>query len=198
MRELTPASILEMGKVATDSVWLVLLEIDIGTETLYLVGNNEDILWNSITWTAFPFQIETLAEAGKGEVNEVAIKVSNVTTEIQQKLELADGASKAPVTLRVINTESTVDGQSELEMSYVLKSSSWDEKNINFKLTGGNCLTRRTPPSRYLKNFCRFEFLDIRCGLASSAFTTCNKTHANCVERGNEQRFGGVKWMPKL
>jgi len=200
MRTLSTAALIEKNKLATDSAWLILLEVTIGATTLKLVANNEDILWNGDTWQAFPFELDTVGETGKGEIPAITVKVSNVTGEVQRLLEANDGANGVPVVIRVINSKVTTTTP-ELELSFVVESSTHDEQWITFRLTGANCLTRRVPRRRYLKNFCPFAYGGIECGVSAATmatYPTCNRTSANCTERGNSTRFGGFPWMPEL
>jgi len=200
MRVLSSASLIEKNKLATDSAWLILLEIGF-TEPIQIIANNEDVLWDSKTWQAFPFEVDTIGESGKGEIVSVGVKVSNVTGEIQQIVESLNGANNTPVVVRVINTV-TATTTPDLELNFVVDSSSFDEQWLTFKLTGGVCLTRRVPQWRYLQNFCRFteRYGGIECGVSAATkvtFPTCNGTNANCIERGNAVRYGGFRWMPK-
>jgi len=200
MRTLSTAALIEKNKLSTDSAWLILLEVTIGATTLKLVANNEDILWNGDTWQAFPFELDTVGETGKGEIPAVVVKVSNVTGEVQNLLEANGGANGVPVVIRVINTEATTT-TAELELSFVVESSTYDEQWLTFRLTGANCLTRRVPRRRYLKNFCPFVYGGIECGVSAvtmAIYPTCNRTSANCTKRGNSTRFGGFPWMPEL
>lgn len=199
MRTLSTAALIEKNKLATDSAWLILLEVTIGATTLKLVANNEDILWNGDTWQAFPFELDTVGETGKGEIPAITVKVSNVTGEVQRLIESNDGVNGVPVVIRVINTEVTTTTP-ELELSFVVESSTHDEQWITFRLTGANCLTRRVPRRRYLKDFCPFAYGGVECGVSAATmatYPTCNRTFANCTERGNSIRFGGFPWMPK-
>lgn len=200
MRTLSTAALIEKNKIATDSAWLILLEVTIGATILKLTSNNEDLLWNGDTWQAFPFELDTVGETGKGEIPAITVKVSNVTGEVQRLLEANDGANGVPVVIRVINTDVTTTTP-ELELSFVVESSTHDEQWITFRLTGANCLTRRVPRRRYLKNFCPFAYGGIECGVSTATmvtYPTCNRTSANCAERGNYTRFGGFPWMPEL
>lgn len=200
MRTLSTAALIEKNKLATDSAWPTLLEVTIGATILKLTSNNEDLLWNGDTWQAFPFELDTVGETGKGEIPAITVKVSNVTGEVQRLLEANGGANGVPVIIRVLNTKVTTTTP-ELELSYVVESSTHDEQWITFRLTGANCLTRRVPRRRYLKNFCPFAYGGIECGVSAATMTTyptCNRTSANCAERGNSTRFGGFPWMPEL
>lgn len=198
MRTLSTAALIEKNKIATDSAWLILLEIGLDP-VIRLVSNNEDILWNGYTWQAFPFELDAVGETGKGEIPAVAVKISNVTGEVQRIIEAEDGANGTSVTIRVINTAVTTTTP-ELEMSFKLDSIGYDEQWMTFKLTGSNCLTRRVPRRRYLRDFCPFAYGGIECGVSAAtvaSFPTCDRTAANCIERGNYNRFGGFQWMPE-
>lgn len=200
MRTLSTAALTEKNKLTTDSAWVVLLEIGL-TPIVRLASNNEDLTWNSQTWQAFPFELSTVGETGKGEIPAIVVKVSNVTGEIQQMLESVDGAHGTDVTIRVINTSASTSTECELELAFILDYSTYDEQFVTFHLTGGNCLTRRVPRRRYLKNFCPFSYGGVECGVSSATMTTyptCNKTYGDCNTRSNVSRFGGYPWMPAL
>jgi lambda family phage minor tail protein L len=201
MLSISSAAIAEKNKIATASAWLVLLEIQLDAETIRLVNNNQNVSWNSQTWLAFPFEVDTVEETGKGEIPSVSVKVSNVTGEIMQYLEAEDGANGVNVVIRVINSDASANDTAEVELTFIVDRTEYDEALITFHLTGANCLTRRVPPRRYLKNFCGFVYGSIRCGVPSSTvstYPTCNKSYADCEERGNDSRFGGFRWIPEL
>ncbi len=54
---LSSIAIEEKNKLATDSVFLICLEITIPgvAEPVRVVRNNEDLTWQGETWVAFPF-----------------------------------------------------------------------------------------------------------------------------------------------
>ena len=202
MRTLSALSTVEKNKLTTDSAWIYLLEIQFDT-VIRLCSNNEDLSWNSQTWQAFPFELDTIGDTGKGEIPSVIVRVSNVSGEIQQIVEAADGASGIPVIIRVINSESTLSDENELELEFVVDKPDYDELWMTFTLTGSNCLTRRVPRWRYLKNFCRFavNYGGVECGISAATKITypdCDGTKEQCTERGNASRYGGFPWMPKL
>ena len=82
---LSTTAISEKNKLATDSVFLVLLEIVIpGIEqTIRVVHNTEDIEWNGYTWSRVQFQLEDIRGNAAGEVPRVELRVDNT----QQVLE---------------------------------------------------------------------------------------------------------------
>lgn len=201
MRVISSAAIAEKNKIASDAPWIILLEIQLDGDTVRLCSNNEDLIWDSEVWQAFPFQLDALAETGKGEIPAVTVKVSNITGEIQQALESADGANGTPVIIRVVNSEVSSPTEAELELEFVLDRTDYDEQWVTFFLTGSNCLSRRIPRGRYLKNFCRFQYGGIECGVSAAtvaSYPNCGRTRADCETRGNSTRFGGFPAMPGL
>ena len=200
MRTLSTAALAEKNKLASSGAWIVLLEIGL-TTIVRLASSNEDIAWDGETWQAFPFELSTVSETGKGEIPAVIVKVSNVTGEIQQLLEASDGAHGTSGVIRVINTEASTATECEFEQAYILESSQYDDMHVSFNLTGSNCLTRRVPRRRYLKNFCPFVYGGTECGVSAatvSSYPACNKTFDECTTRGNFARFGGYPWIPEL
>ena len=84
MLNLSAAARLELHKVASTGAWLILLEIRVpGLETLYVVRNTENIVWNGITWQAFPFELGEYTEDAGGEIPQLSLKVSNINRMIQ-------------------------------------------------------------------------------------------------------------------
>lgn len=50
------------------------------------------------------------------------------------------------------------------------------------------------PPETHTR--CPLLFGDEHCGYAGTAFTECGKTFADCLDRENEERFGGFLLRP--
>ena len=200
MLNLSAAAILEKNKIAGDSCWPVLVEIQIpGQDPVRVCNNNENLTWNGETWIAFPFELDELQEAGKGEIPSVALRVSNVTQELQYYIEQAGGGVDFPVILRVVNSKHLDITTPELELSFICTGCKYDAYWITFTLGGDAKLTRRVPERRYLKDFCPFQYGGIECGVADATkvtYPTCAKTLTQCRQRSNSTRFGGEPGIP--
>lgn len=193
MLTLSQASIIEKNKVATDGVWLMLLEVDIEGDTLRLVNNTEDVTFQGKVYTAFPFTLEDITEDGK-QLPNVRLQVSNVTGTIQRYLEANQGLGGAPVRIYVMNTN--VPDVAEIEEHFVVIGSSADVQWCSFQLGTDFTFTRRFPPVRIMKNYCPFKFRGLECGYRGVE-SHCNKTLANCRKLGNSARFGGEPTIPQ-
>jgi lambda family phage minor tail protein L len=201
--KLSAAALLEMHKIAGDTAWIVLVEVTVPATpatTIRLCNNNEDVTWDGETWTAFPFEIDSVDETGKGEIPSATLRVSNVTQEIQSIIEDVSGGADMPVTLRVVNSGHLDEASPEIELDFIVTGCKYDAYWITFTLGGDAKLTRRVPERRHLKDFCPFQYGGIECGVASATmtvYTGCLKTLAQCRERSNSTRFGGEPGMPQ-
>lgn len=200
MLNLSAAAILQKNQIASGSRWPILLEIQIpGQAPIRLCNDNQNVVWAGHTWTAFPFDFDDMREAGAGEIPSVSLRVSNVAQEIQAFLEQAGGGVDFPVVLRVVNSENLASPVPELELAFIVTSARYDASWITFTLGGDAKLTRRVPERRFLKDFCPFRYGGIECGVSAGTlakYPTCQKTLAQCRQRGNSPRFGGEPGIP--
>lgn len=201
MLNISAAAKIEKNKLAADGAWLVLLEITIPilNETLRLVRNTDDVTWRGYTWTAFPFEPDEISEDSKGELQTLAVKVSNVTRTIQYYLEQGDGGIGATVKLFVVHSKHLDLTQAEYEETFEITSTSADAQWVTFSLGLGYPLMARRPERRILKNFCHFEYGGAECAVSAAVkldHPTCNKSLVNCRERENSVRYGGEPSIP--
>jgi len=107
MLNLSVAGMLEKSQLASDGVWLLLVEVAIpdSEEPLRLVRNNEDIVWNGDTWTAFNFKLGEITEDNKGKPQAIPLQVSNITQIVQGYVEENNGLTGTTVTLRVVHSQ---------------------------------------------------------------------------------------------
>ena len=203
MLTLSQAAILEKNKIESSNVWLILLEITIpSTNTgevpivLRLVRNTENIIWNQLLWTAFPFELDPPKQSGSGELPNFTVRVSNVTRTIEGYLAQAGGGVGANVRIMVVMSEHLDLTTPELDEQFSVQSVNYDENFVSFVLSGAVKLFRRVPLRRFLKNFCPFQYKGPECR-ALSSFDTCNKSFKDCQARGNAARFGGEPGIPQ-
>ena len=133
MLTLSQAAIIEKNKIASDNAWLILLEITIPpTATgvpivLRLVRNTEDITWNRLLWTAFPFELDPPKQSGNGELPNFTVRVSNITRTVEGYLEQAGGGIGAQVRMMVVLSAHLEQTTPELDEEFSVQSVSYDE-----------------------------------------------------------------------
>lgn len=191
------ASVIDFkNSISTNDVLLLALELHIPSliDPIYLIRNNEDITWRSITWQAFPFNMDEISETSTNEVPSVAIMMANASRALEKyvsdyDLWLKENAHQSIIaTIHVISTADLVNTESIISMSFEVSSFNSNASQIVFNLTQKNLYVKRWPPNQITRK-CHFKFGSTECGVVSSG--TCNKTMADCRRHGNSVRFGG-------
>ena len=197
MLTLSQAATLEKNKIESGAAWLILLEVHVSPSIiLRLVRNTEDIVWNSQTWTAFPFEFDPPKQTSAGELPNFQLRVSNITRTVEGYLEQAGGGVGATVRVMVVLSSNLTNPNPELDEEFSVQSTSYDTQWVTFTLSGAVDLFRRVPLRRFLKNFCPYKYKGPECK-AQSNYQSCDKSLGACRLRGNEVRFGGEPAIPQ-
>ncbi|VBB09665.1 bacteriophage lambda gpl minor tail [Lucifera butyrica] len=200
MLNLSVAGVLEKNKITSDGVWLLLLEVALpdSEESLRLVRNSEDIVWNGHTWSAFNFTVGEIKEDSEETQPSVPVRVSNITQIVQAYVEANNGLTGATVTLRVVHSQHLDNLLPEVEEIFTVQSTTCDSHWVTFDLGCDLSVQLRFPFRRVLKNFCawRDQYKGIECGYAGS-LPPCDGTLQSCRERGNSVRYGGEPSIPE-
>lgn len=196
--------ILEKNRVASNSPWLILLEVSVSTSTLSLVRNTEDIVYNSTTYTAFPFEIDSTQQTSKGEIPSLSLRVCNINQVMQSYIETYDGLIGNVINIKIVSKPE--NGSSYLlaaSVTYNIVGCEADSNWVTWTLGAPNPLFKRFPLDRYLANHCnwvgRFNTaVNVECGVYSAGSTiTCNGTLTDCATHSNTDRFGGYVGLGK-
>lgn len=191
MKNLSAALILEKNRLATPNPWLLLLDIELPDATmLYICRNTEDVVFQTRTYTAFPFELEPTKESGKGEIPTITLRISNVTQVLQAYLEAQDGALGSIISLRVVNAALLEEDYAELTMVFDVLTAVCDARWITFTLGAPNPLRASFPQFRFLAGHCRWQFKSPECAYAGAS-AVCKRTLSYCRELNNAERFGG-------
>lgn len=180
-----------------DSPWLILVDIDLtslGGPLFNLVANNEDITFNSTTYTAFPMKIDLPKESSRGEIPTLSLSVSNVTRLLQVEMEAYGGGVTAPVTLYIVNAGLLAENYAELTMDFEILSAECTSQWASLTLGASNPLRRRFPLHRYIASHCNWQYQGVECAYAG-AITTCKRTLDDCILHSNSARFGGFRGL---
>lgn len=202
------ASVLEKNKLAASTPWLVLLDIELDpinnpSDVLRLVGNNEDIIFQGHTYTAFNFAIDAIPTKSNSELPQVQLSVSNVNRTIQGEIETHSGAVDATVIISLLET-GHLTGDPDLEFKFVVISTLSDDQVVTFTLGASNPLRQPFPFQFYQSNYCRHRYntpemqdnLDPAGAMCNyqGNLTTCSKLlngDNGCRAHNNLINFGG-------
>ncbi|HSV27246.1 MAG TPA: hypothetical protein VLH60_05075 [Sedimentisphaerales bacterium] len=196
---LSSVAIAEKNKLATNSAFLLLLQIIIPGEAsaLRFVDNTDDITWAGHTWQRFGFKVEQIRE-GANEVPQTVLAVDNIAPYMRQICQAYDhhlktsGVRLIETRLYIVNTAALAANPDCAAVdTYVFQISNirLDHSWVYFTLSASNPYRRRFPQHRILKDGCRFAFRGPLCGYAGTEID-CDRTLRRCRELGNSSRFG--------
>lgn len=197
MKTLPQALVQEKNAISSNNPWLVLVDLQLpGAPNYYFVSNNENVSFRGRTYTAFPFMLDAMTESSSGEVPTVGLRVANVTQIIHAWLEDLDGAVGSTVVIRVVNTGHLDEDYAELELEFIILSTTADAEWITFTLGASNPLRRRFPKYRYISSHCNWagNFKGVECRY-SGATTSCDGTWESCEALNNTRNFGGYRGL---
>jgi lambda family phage minor tail protein L len=179
------------------SPWLIGTKIDLsslGGPIFRLVANNEDIIFQGDTFSAFPMNIELPKETSRGEIPSLKLSVSNVTRLLQVEFEKYSGGVGANCTLYILNAGLLAENYAELIMDFDIISASCTSQWAEISLGASNPLRRRYPLHRYIAAHCNWQYKSVECAY-TGAMTTCKRNLDDCVAHGNAARFGGYRGL---
>jgi lambda family phage minor tail protein L len=199
---------IEKNKLSSTGAWIVLFTIQTpGGDIIRLCLNNEDVYWPSTPTTvdnlyiAFPLELDEIGETSKGEVPQIAVKVSNVSRAIQYYLEKEQGMMNSEVIIRVVHSGNITtaslgageyNADPEVTLNYDIIDSHSDSKWVTFILGSGSPYRMRFPKNRVMRNFCPFLFKGARCKYSGEE-TSCDRSLYTCRNiMNNSENFGGA------
>lgn len=219
VREVSSDAKLEKNKTETGEPWLILYEVDVGeVERLFLVNNEEDVVFNGRTYRKFPIAFSELEENLRGDLPVLDIVVSNATREVQAFLEHANGLLDREVRIYFISGSLLDDPAAAISQSFRITATTADAERVTFRLSQLPLLDINLPHQRFSRTRCRFQFRGEECGWGFPSLpsgvedsTTCSKLYDGpngCAAHGQlytdagevsqwPDRWGGFRSIPR-
>jgi phage-related protein len=203
-RALSVESVIDKNKIASAAVWLACLEIQIVNpntraveETVYVVRNDENVIFNGQVYQAanFDFQIEQK----QNEAPNVTLTAQDQTQFISSKLEAMAGGMFSTVILRVVNSD-RLDQPPEIEETMSVTASSVKNYIVSLTLGSENPLGIQFPKHRQFRDRCAWRYKGYGCQYAGP-MPTCDYTRDGdngCVKHGNTINFRGLPGLVKM
>jgi phage-related protein len=224
-----PASILqevERPHGRSPLIWLAEIEVSPATPSAHqqlfrFTTYHRDVEWPlsaplQTIWNPMQMEVGNLELSGEGDLPHLDLAFGNASRFAMRYLHAYDGLVGRPVTTWLLT-------EAGLSIAYPnqesLKPWQWEVQGcvanattITLTLGTANLFHAKSPPQRYVPARCRhIPFGGPACGYivnAAAAFTTCDKTFANCIARGNDEvarnlprlhprRFGGFPGIPQ-
>ena len=189
MRSLSPQAVLEKNKLYGNPFILCISLALPDSEIIRVCQYDKPVcLPDGRCWQPFPIHLGEIKENNRGELSEIPIQISNVAQELIPYIEQYDGLVGRDCWLSWIFH----NGSSyEIAISdrFQITSCSYNESTVTFNLGHYNLLDVLIPQRKVIEQ-CQWEFKSPECGYTGSD-TNCGKTFWDCIQKGNEKRFGG-------
>jgi hypothetical protein len=203
-RALSVESVIDKNKITSENVWVAALEIRIVNpntrlveDTLYIVRNDENVIFNGQVYQAsnFDFQIDQK----QNEAPTCTLTAQDHTRFIESKLDAMAGGVFSEVVLRVINT-ARLDRPPEIEETLSVTASSVKNYVVSCTLGSENPLGIQFPKHRQFRDRCAWRFKGYGCQYAGPS-PTCDYTRDGpngCAAKGNTINFRGLSGLVKM
>lgn len=197
------ASIIDKNKVSSTNVFLILLEVEVRdsagalVETLRVVKNSADIVFQGNTYTAANFELDIKLEATQEP--SITLEVHDETRQLAQYIDAYDGLVRNKIRVMIVNSGS-LNSPADIDEEMIVLTSSLSSYTARFELGVESSLGLRFPNYRQFKDRCFKTFKGPRCQYAGAA-TTCDYTREGvngCKAKNNEINFGGFPGINEL
>lgn len=201
---LNVSSVIDKNKIASSNVFLILLEVEVkdpstGTlvDTMRIVKNSEDIVFETNVYTAANFELDIQLDATKEPT--ITLEAHDETRQLAQYIDAYDGLVSCNIRVMIVNSGNLLAAP-DIDENMIVLSSSISSYKARFELGVESSVGFRFPNYRQFKDRCFKAFKGPRCQYAGPA-ATCSYTRngANgCIAKNNEINFGGFPGINEL
>jgi phage-related protein len=194
---LSVATVIEKNKIASDTPFLVCLEIDVLdpatntlVETFYLVRNAEDVVWQGHTYVAMSFDIEFKSEANA--IAPIQLRMFDYTRAVMERMQAYGGGIGSTVRVIVLNA-GALDQPAEIMEHFSVVGAQAQNYTILWTLGAENILEITFPKRRQLRDRCSWRYKSGQCKY-TGAKATCDLSLQGpngCAAHFNTINFGG-------
>lgn len=190
-----PQSItIQKNLISSTHPWLILLDIFLPDATsFYLVNNNEDVTFQSRTYTKCRFKFSPGEETMSGEIPTFKIGIADVQRLFEFYIQKYRGGIDSSVTIRIVNTADLAADYSSLTIELSIQQVDREGFEwLNFTLGAPNPMIMEFLQFIYSPNHCNWvrKYKGHRCGYTGSLLD-CTGTLNDCRAHNNSKRFGG-------
>lgn len=190
----------EKNKLVSNSVWIILLEVNYPNEpSIRVCYNTENITWDGVVWYACPFELGDINETKEGEIPTVDLTIWDIERRITPLIDEYDGGIGAEAIIRIVHSDYLNVSDPEFIELFEVTDVSIDYLNrVRFNLGAENLTNYRSPNNIFLKGFCRYEEFKGPYCQYDGPETSCDRTFSQCRQYGNQARFGGFPGMGQM
>jgi len=193
MKNISATLRIEKNKLASAYPWVPLFKFTFPSPVgnIFLVGNNEDVTYQSQVYTAFDIDVELPSEQTSSKVPECTIKAANQSRAFENMIILTSGGVDSLVTIIVVNTNNLGDDYSLLTWQFYILQTTCSNQDVAMTCSLYSPMDMRFPPDRYFGTTCRYQYYKgIECKWGGPQ-SSCDRSITTCRTYGNQINFGG-------
>ncbi len=164
-----------------------LIETTINGTDYYFTNAGQDIISNSVNYTAMPIKIDSVGSNKTGMVSEITMTLSNLT---QLGTQWVSGSEIRGSEVNVYIIDATLPDEKILIFSGIIDRVGLNRDTFVLTIRERNDYIGEQLPRRTHSRRCMWVFKGNECKYAGLD-TTCGKTWEDCVAKNNTENFGG-------
>lgn len=165
-----------------------------------------------LVYSPAPITHGDVEEGTDGSLPTISVTLGNAGPIVGATMDAADGFVGQPVRVLLVSAFDLESGKASVVQQGEVVSATVQQGTVSLQISAFNLYQLQFPPFIHSRRRCRWIFGSAECGyntsLAGAGFTTCNKTLANCEERGDDEvaqgferahpaRFGAFPGIPR-
>lgn len=183
----------EKNRLSSSGAWITLAKLmdPEGGDPARFAFNTEDIEYSGYIWRGITINADSIKESRDGELPEVNMTIVDINRLLLPTLDAHKGGVGTDVYLYIVNS-AHLDLDPILTEKFQITKASVDHLcRISLSLSALDISTFRSPPNRFIREYCRYkEFKGPLCQYDGPE-ETCDRTLTRCKQLGNQRRFGG-------
>ncbi len=180
----------------TPELWLVELYRDATNLVRYAAPCEEDITWNSLTWSKKGMVIDPPRMDVACTQQDLSITISDADHTDLDRLAAGEYVDHK-ATVYLVNRANLSDTSDYVKFRGIITEANVEEGVATLVVGLYPFTYAQIPRTTCDRDRCTNDFKDLRCAYAG-ADATCTKTLADCTTKANNARFRGFPGMLKL
>lgn len=178
-------------------LWVVVAdETEVGSPAFYVVRDMEPVTFqppgeaSPVEFEPYPMNVSALRTVRESAMTQLDLTVANVGGAISYWIEQGDGFLGKPAECYVLAKDNVAAG-ALFSAEFTVGSIVEQKDVITFRMETPNYFSRDVPRDTITRDRCQRRFKDRGCGYFGTGVTSCDKSYANCVAVGEDERANG-------
>lgn len=193
MKNISSVLRIEKNRLASPYPWIPLVKFAFPSPVgnVFLVGDTQDVTYQSQVYTAFDLEITLPSDETRSTIPECEIIAANQSRAFEQMITQTNGGVDTLVTITVVNRNNLTEDYSALTWNFYILQVTCTNMEVTMTCSLYSPMDMKFPPDRYYGSTCRYKYYKgVECKWGGGQ-TTCDRSITTCRTYGNQINFGG-------